>query len=338
MVSGVLSGLVNNLGDLAVLFLGAVMALQNRLTIGELIAFTILVKNVSAPINTIVGAWDTFQEALNSVERMNDVLEAKPEVTPEAEKEKRHVPTLRGHVRFDNVTFRYESDAKTNILQNIDLEVQPGQRIALVGRSGSGKSTLVKLLLGFYQPVSGKIFMDGFDLEETWLPSLRRQIGVVPQQSYLFKGRIWENISKAKPNSSRSAVIDAAKLAGAHDFIKSFPEGYDTMLEEQGANLSGGQRQRISIARAFLQKPRILILDEATSSLDNESERFVQQNIDTVFRNCTVFMIAHRLSTVRNSDRIVVIDKGNIVENGTHEELMNQRGLYYFISTQHLSL
>lgn len=338
MISGVLSGLVNNLGDVAVLFIGAVMVLKGSLTIGELIAFTVLVKSVSAPINALVGAWDTFQEALNSVERMNDVLEAKPEVTAQERKEKIEVPALHGHVKFENVTFRYEADAKTNVLQNINLEVEPGQRIAFVGRSGSGKSTLIKLLLGFYRPSSGNIYVDGFELKDIWLPSLRRQIGVVPQQSYLFKGQIWENISKAKPDASRAAVIEAAKLAGAHDFIKSFPEGYDTMLEEQGGNLSGGQRQRICIARMFMQNPHLLILDEATSALDNESERFVQQNIDTVFRDRSVFMIAHRLSTVRNSDLIVVIDKGNILEQGSHEQLMSQKGLYYFLSTQQLSL
>lgn len=338
MVSGVLSGLVNNLGDVAVLFIGAVMVLKGSLTIGELIAFTVLVKSVSAPINTLVGSWDTFQEALNSVERMNDVLESKPEVTVEEKKEKIEVPALRGHVKFENVTFRYEAEAKTNVLQNINLEVEPGQRIAFVGRSGSGKSTLIKLLLGFYRPSSGNIYVDGFELKDVWLPSLRRQIGVVPQQSYLFKGRIRENIAKANPDASRAAVIEAAKLAGAHDFITSFPEGYDTMLEEQGDNLSGGQRQRVCIARTFLQNPRLLILDEATSSLDNESERFVQQNIDTVFRDRTVFMIAHRLSTVRDSDLIVVVDKGNILEQGTHEQLIGQKGLYYFLSTQQLSL
>ena len=338
MISGVLSGLVNNLGDVAVLFIGAVMVLKGQLTIGELVAFTVLVKSVSAPINALVGAWDTFQEALNSVERMNDVLEAKPEITVEEEKEKIKIPILRGHVKFENVTFRYEPDAKNNILQNINLEVQPGQRIAFVGRSGSGKSTLIKLLLGFYPPTSGKIYVDGFDLEQIWLPSLRRQIGVVPQQSYLFKGRIWENISKAKPEASRAAVIDAAKLAGAHDFIKKLLEGYDTMLEEQGANLSGGQRQRICIARTFLQNPHLLILDEATSALDNESERFVQQSIDRVFRDRSVFMIAHRLSTIRHGDLIVVIDNGNILEQGTHEQLIGQKGLYHFLSTQQLSL
>lgn len=336
MVSSVFSGLVNHVGDVAVLFIGALMVLKGSLTIGALVAFTVLVKNVSAPINTLVGAWDTFQEALNSVERMNDVLDAEPETTDRQSRV--NVPRLRGHVKFENVTFRYEPEAKTNVLQNINLEIQPGRRVAFVGRSGSGKSTLIKLLLGFYQPTSGDIYVDGFNLKDVWPPSLRRQIGVVPQHSYLFKGRIRENIARANPNASAKAVIEAARLADAHDFITSFPDEYRSMLEEQGSNLSGGQRQRICIARMFLQQPHLLILDEATSALDNESERFIQHNIETVFQDRTVFMIAHRLSTIRNCDLIVVIDKGNVIEQGTHEQLMDQKGLYYFLNTQQLNL
>lgn len=338
MVSGVLTGLVNNLGDVAVLFAGALMVLKGGLTVGELVAFTVLVKGVSSPINQLVGSWDTFQEALNSVERMNDVLEARPEATEEEEKGKIEVPPLRGHVMFEDITFRYEHDAKTNILQNISLEVEPGQRIAFVGRSGSGKSTLIKLLLGFYPPSSGRIYIDGFDLRDVKMQGIRSQIGVVPQQSYLFKGRIRDNIAKTSPAASMREIVEAARLAGAHDFIKSFPQGYDTILEEQGANLSGGQRQRICIARMFLQHPSILVLDEATSALDNESERFVQKNIDSIFQGRSVFIIAHRLSTIRNCDRIVVIDKGNILEQGSHEELIEQKGLYFFLSTQQLNL
>lgn len=338
MISGVLSALVNNLGDVTVLFAGALMVLRGGMTIGELVAFTVLVKGVSTPINQLVGSWDTFQEALNSVERMNDVLEAPCESAEEEEKDKVKVPPLRGHVMFEDITFRYEHDAKSNVLQNISMEIKPGQRVAFVGRSGSGKSTLIKLLLGFYPPSSGKIYIDGFDLNDVKLPSLRSQIGVVPQESILFKGSIRDNIARAKPGASGTDIIEAARLASAHDFIKSFPRGYDTILEEQGSNLSGGQRQRICIARMFLQNPSLLILDEATSALDNESERFVQQNIDSVFEDRSVFIIAHRLSTIRNCDRIMVIDKGNILEQGTHEELMGKKGLYYFLSTQQLSL
>ena len=338
MFSSVLTGLVNNLGDVAVLFMAALMVLDNRLTMGELVAFTVLVHGVSAPINTLVGAWDTFQESLNSVERMNDVLEAEPEATEAQKRSRIHLPPLQGHVKFEDVTFRFEADTRTNVLQNIDLSIAPGEKIAFVGRSGSGKSTLVKLLLGFYPPTSGKIYVDGFDLTQTQLASLRRQVGVVPQQSYLFKGTVHQNIAIASPSVPRATVVEAAKRSGAHEFIAQFPNGYDTVLDTEGNNLSGGQRQRLCIARIFVQDPQMLVLDEATSALDNESERFVLQNFNTVFGDRTMIMIAHRLSTVRRCHRIVVIDRGNVLEQGSHDELMAAKGLYYYLSTEQLSL
>lgn len=334
--SNLTSGLVSNLSDAAVLFFGAVMVLQNQLSVGELVAFTVLAQSLSAPVTALVGIWDVFQETLNAVERLNDVFENKPELSIKAAKEKIKLPTLRGHVRFDNLTFRYEPNSKNNVLQNISLEVQPGQRIAFIGRSGSGKSTLIKLLLGFYTPSSGKIFIDGFDVADVWLPSLRSQIGVVPQQSYLFQGTIRENIAQGNPEASLDEIIEAAKWAAAHDFISNLPQGYDTMLEEQGSNLSGGQRQRIAIARALVRNPRILILDEATSALDNETEGFVLENINKVFCDRTIFTIAHRLSTVASADLIVVLEGGNILEQGTHEQLMTKKGFYYYLSTQQL--
>jgi ATP-binding cassette subfamily B protein len=337
MLSELGSGLVNNLSDVAVLFYGAVLVLQNRLTVGELVAFTALMKSFTAPIMALVGIWDTFQETLNAVERLNDVFETAPEVPITTDKEKITLPTLRGAVYFDNVTFRYAEESK-NVLQNITLEVRPGERIAFVGRSGSGKSTLIKLLYGFYTPSSGAIYIDGFNLQDVCISSLRQQLGLVPQQGQLFRGTMRENIAKAAPQASLSDIIEAAKLAGAHDFISRFPQGYDTLLEEGGSNLSGGQRQRITIARALLHNPRMLILDEATAALDNEAERFVQRSIDTAFGDRTVFMIAHRLSTVRHADRIVVIDHGNILEQGTHDQLMANKGLYYYLSTQQLQL
>ena len=337
MISGLASGIVNNLGNVAVLFYGAVMVMNNQLSVGELVAFQVLVNGVSAPITTLIGVWDTFQETLNAVERLNDVFETEPELTTTPDEEKITLPTLRGHVRFDNMTFRYEEMGK-NVLQNITLEVEPGQRVAFVGRSGSGKSTLVKLLLGFYPPSSGNIYIDGFDLADAWLPSIRKQIGVVPQESYLFYGTIKENISKSKPGASLSDIIEAAKLAGAHDFISGFPNGYDTWVEEGASNLSGGQRQRIAIARALLGEPRMLILDEATAALDNESERLIQHNLDNLLKDSTIFMIAHRLSTVKNANLIVVLDRGTIIEQGTHEELMANKRLYYYLATQQLSM
>jgi ATP-binding cassette subfamily B protein len=337
IISGLASQLVNHASSVAILFYGAWKVLNNQLTVGELVAFTVLVKQMTAPATKVVKSWDTLQETLNSVERLNDVLEAHPEASAMPDPEKTVLPTLRGHIRFENVTFRYEPEGR-NVLQNIDLEVRPGQKVAFVGRSGSGKSTLVKLILGFYQPNSGTILVDGFKMTDIWIPSLRRQVGVVPQESFLFRGTIRENISQAAPDAPLSEVMRAARLAAAHDFISALPAGYESELEEQASNLSGGQRQRIAIARAALQDPRVLVLDEATSALDNESERVFVSNLEEVFRGRTTFTIAHRLSTVRNADLIIVLDQGNIIERGSHEELLAQRGLYYFLSTQQLNL
>jgi len=319
------------------LFYGATLVLQGQLTIGGLVAFTILIHGALQPITKVVGAWDQLQETLNAVERLNDVYETDPEAPDEPGEELVVLESLNGHVRFEDVTFRYDPEGR-NVLQNIDLEILTGQRVAFVGRSGSGKSTLVKLLLGFYRPTTGRILVDGFDLSGVWLPSLRRQVGVVPQTSFLFHGTIRDNIAQARPDASAADVQWAATMAHAHEFIARLPNGYQTVLDEQGANLSGGQRQRVAIARAILQQPRLVLLDEATSALDNESERRVIQNFDVAFPGRTVLMIAHRLSTVRHADLIVVLDRGTIIEQGTHDELIARQGLYYFISTQQLNL
>jgi len=337
VVSGLASQLVNHSSAVAILFYGAWLVLQNRLTLGELVAFTVLGQAVSGPITKVVQSWDRLQETLNAVERLNDVYEAKPEIAAQPPANSVVLPALRGTVRFDNVTFRYGPGSK-NVLQNISLEIKPGHRIAFVGRSGSGKSTFSKLILGFYRPSSGSIHVDGFLLDSLWLPSLRRQIGVVPPDSFLFRGTIRENICRARPEAAMTEVTRAARLAAAHDFIAALPAGYETMLEEGATNLSGGQRQRISLARCLLQNPRMLILDEATSALDNETERLVMRNLAEAFSGRTILMIAHRLSTVRNADLIAVLDRGNIIETGNHDQLMAQRGMYYFLSTQQLNL
>lgn len=336
--TNIASGLVSSLSDVAILFFGALMVMGNHLTIGELVAFTTIGKSFSAPIMSLIGVWDVFQETLNAVERLNDVFETQPELNQADAKEKIQLPRVKGHICCDNLTFRYEPDSKSNILQNINLEIAPGQNIALVGRSGSGKSTFIKLLLGFLTPNSGNIYVDGFNIEDVWLPSLRQQIGVVPQQSHLFRGTIRDNIAQGKPNASLLEIVEAATLAHAHEFITHLPQGYDSIVEESGSNFSGGQRQRLTIARALIHQPQILILDEATSALDNATEQIVIDNIEAAFSDRTIITIAHRLSTVRQADLIVVLDRGNILETGTHEQLMANRNLYYHLSTQQLNL
>jgi ATP-binding cassette subfamily B protein len=284
----------------------------------------------------VVNLWDEMQEVFISVERLNDVFEAAPEETPG--KLMLILPRIQGEVRFENLTFRYSSDRERNTLQNISFETHPGQTVAIVGRSGSGKSTLVSLLQGLYYAESGRILVDGHDIRLISPQSLRSQLGVVPQECFLFSGTILENITLYRPEFSLEQVTEVAKLAEAHTFIQDMPLGYNTKVGERGSLLSGGQRQRIAIARALLGDPRILVLDEATSSLDTESERRFQHNLERLSRNRTTFIIAHRLSTVRNADIILVLDRGVMVERGTHDELMGLQGLYYHLAQQQLDL
>jgi ATP-binding cassette, subfamily B, bacterial HlyB/CyaB len=327
-------GLFNILGSTALLWFGANLVIQEQLTIGQFVAFNMLVGNVIGPVLRFVRLWDEFQEVVVSVERLNDVFEAQPE-TPRPE-QGIQLPFLQGHLGFENVTFRYNKDAETNTLQNLSFEIQPGQVIAIVGRSGSGKSTLAKLIQGLYRPDQGRILIDGYDLAQVSPVSLRRQIGVVPQECFLFSGTIRENIALFQPQYSLEQVIEVAQLAEAHAFIQEFPLGYETKVGERGANLSGGQRQRIAIARALLHNPRFLILDEATSSLDTESERRFQQNLQEVRQGRTMLIIAHRLSTVRDADQILVLDRGVLAEQGTHAELIKRKGLYAYLAQQQL--
>ena len=333
---GLLSGLINSIGGTLLLWYGATLVIQGQLTIGQYVAFNMMKGHIISPVIALVGLWDELQEVLISVERLNDVFNTKPEETKE--NAMLPLPNLQGNVRLDNVTFRYELEQERNTLQNISFEAQSGQTIAIVGRSGSGKTTLVKLLQGLYYPTSGQISIDGNDLQHVSLSSLRSQLGVVPQECFLFSGTILENITLYRSEFSLEQVIEVAKLAEAHAFIQSMPLGYNTKVGEQGTNLSGGQRQRIAIARALLGEPRILLLDEATSSLDTESERRFQQNLARLSRGRTTFIIAHRLSTVSNADSILVLDKGLLVEQGTHAELMAEKGLYYHLAQQQLEL
>jgi ATP-binding cassette, subfamily B, bacterial HlyB/CyaB len=333
---GSVGGLFSTLGSTSLLWFGANLVIQEQLTIGQFVAFNMLTGNVIGPILRFVGLWDEFQEVVVSVERLNDVFEAQPE-TPSPE-QGIQLPSIQGRLCFENVTFRYNKDAETNTLQNLSFEIQPGQVVAIVGRSGSGKSTLAKLIQGLYKPDQGRILLDDYDLAQVSPVSLRRQIGVVPQECFLFSGTIHENITLFQPQYTLEQVVEVAQLAEAHVFIQEFPLGYETKVGERGANLSGGQRQRIAIARALLHSPHLLILDEATSSLDTESERRFQENLQEVRQGRTTLVIAHRLSTVRDADQILVLDRGVLAEQGTHAELLERKGIYSYLAQQQLAL
>jgi ATP-binding cassette subfamily B protein len=330
-----ISGVINTFTSTALMWFGAWQVIQGELSVGQLVAFNMLVGNVLGPFQKLSGLWNQFQEILISVERLNDVLEAEPEEDLE-HKPRKILGKLRGHIRFENVTFRYHPESKNNVLENINLEIQPEQTVALVGRSGSGKTTLSKLILGLYPPTEGKIIIDGHDLNGLELRSLRSQVGVVDQDTFLFGDTIRENIAIAHPEATLDDIIQAAKLAGADEFIQQQPLGYETKIGEGGGMLSGGQRQRIAIARALLGNPRLLLFDEATSHLDPESERIIQNNLKTILKGRTSVIIAHRLSTVRNADLILVLDQGILVESGTHDQLIAQQGHYYYLNQQQL--
>lgn len=311
--------------------------IQNQLTIGQLVAFNMLLGQIITPFQRLTVLWNQLQEVVIAVERINDVLDAEPEEDLQYQA-RQNLPEVRGHIRFDNVTFRYHPESDTNVLENLSFEVQNGQMVALVGRSGSGKTTISKLVLGLYPPTDGKVLVDGQDITSISLRSLRQQVGVVDQDTFLFGSTIRENISLAHPGATLAEVIEAAKLAGADEFIKKLPMGYETQIGEGGGLLSGGQRQRIAIARALLGNPKLLVLDEATSHLDTESERIIQRNLNTILKGRTTLVIAHRLSTVRNADLILVLDRGVLIESGNHEQLMAKRGHYFYLNQQQLEV
>ncbi|WP_143698527.1 ATP-binding cassette domain-containing protein, partial [Xanthomonas graminis] len=308
----------------AVLFWGAKLVIEGKLSVGQLIAFNMLSGQVTAPIIRLAQLWQDFQQVGISVERLGDILNTRTEVPGS----RLALPPIRGQVTFERVTFRYRPDAP-EVLNSIELDVRPGEVIGIVGRSGSGKSTLTKLVQRLYTPERGRVLIDGQDLALADPAWLRRQLGVVLQENFLFNRSVRENIALSDPGMSLERVIDAAKMAGAHEFIVELPEGYDTKVGEQGAGLSGGQRQRIAIARALIGDPRILILDEATSALDYESEHAVMSNMRSICKGRTVLIIAHRLSTVRQANRIVVVEKGRIVESGSHSELVSRPNGHY---------
>lgn len=332
----IFSSTVETLVTTALLWFGAWQVIQNELTIGQLVAFNMLLGSVISPFRRLTVLWNQLQEVVIAVERIQDVIDTEPEEDYQ-QQTRQFLPTLRGDICFDQVTFRYHPESDVNVLENVNFTVRPGQMVALVGRSGSGKTTIAKLLLGLYKATEGRILIDGYDINSLALRSLRQQIGVVDQDTFLFGGTIRENISVGHPEATMEDVINAAQQAGAHSFIEELPMGYETQIGEGGGMLSGGQRQRVAIARALLGNPRLLILDEATSHLDAESERIIQTNFNALLRDRTTLVIAHRLSTVRNADLILVLDRGVLVESGTHDELMARRGHYFYLNQQQLA-
>ena len=325
MIAGQSATCVQKMTTVAVLWLGAYRVIDGDLSIGQLIAFNMLSAQVTGPILRLVNLWQEFQQVGISMQRLGDVLNTQPE--PSYNPNRTTLPRVVGQVRFEEVTFRYRPDGP-EVTRKMSFAVEPGQVIGIVGRSGSGKSTIAKLLQRLYVPERGRILVDGVDLAQVDPAWLRRQVGVVLQENFLFNGSVRSNIALTDPGLAMEQVIQAAKMAGAHEFILELAEGYDTLIGEHGCTLSGGQRQRIAIARALVANPRILIFDEATSALDYESESVIQRNMAQICKGRTVFIIAHRLSTVRPAHRIYVVDKGEIVEEGSHDELLRLDGFY----------
>ena len=319
------------LGTLIVWYVGGLDVIAGAMSLGTLFAFHAYLAMFYQPLRYVSPLINWASRSMTAAERLFEVIDSQPEQLDDGSL--KAMPNITGEVKFHNMTFGYESHKP--VLRDINLHVQPGEMIGLVGHSGAGKSTLINLICRFYTPDAGRLEIDGEDIKQIDLKDLRRQIGVVLQEPYLFSGTIAENIAYAHPDAAMEDIIAAAKAANAHEFIVKFPDGYDTEVGERGGSLSGGERQRISIARAILHNPRILILDEATSSVDVETEQKIQQAIDRLVQNRTTFAIAHRLSTLRNADRLFVIEKGKGVECGSHEELMETKGIYYkLVETQ----
>lgn len=318
-------------GSLIIWYVGGLDVLTGTMSIGQLVAFHAYLAMFYQPLRYVSPLINWASRSMTAAERLFEVVDSQPEQTDDGKL--KAMPNIIGEIRFHNMTFGYDSHKP--VLRDINLHVKPGEMIGLVGHSGAGKSTLINLICRFYTPDSGTLEIDGEDIKKINLKDLRRQIGVVLQEPYLFSGTIAENIAYAKPDAPMQEIITAAQAANAHDFIVKFPDGYDTEVGERGGNLSGGERQRVSIARAILHNPRILILDEATSSVDVETEKQIQEAIDRLVQNRTTFAIAHRLSTLRNADRLFVIEKGKAVECGSHHELMQKKGTYYkLVQTQ----
>ncbi len=329
--SGSIGGFIQKMIDVLILFFGAQAVLKGDFTVGQLVAFRMLSGRVSGPVLRLVQLWQEYQQASLSVQRIGDIFRAPAE--PAADTHITVMPRVKGRITFDKVRFRYRVDTP-EVIKDISFTIEPGSVIGIVGRSGSGKSTLSKLIQRLYIAENGKISIDGMDISLLNPSQLRKQIGIVLQENFMFSGTVRENISIHYPTATAEEVLHAAKVAGAHEFILELSNGYDTLIGEKGISLSGGQKQRIAIARAVIANPRILIFDEATSSLDYESESIIQNNLKDICRGRTVIIIAHRLSTLKDAEKIMVLDHGNLVEYDTPEELMKQQGLYYYLYNQ----
>lgn len=332
LVIGGFSNMLQTVVSLCILWYGGHLVMNGYFTLGQLIAFQMIAGQAMGPMTKLLTMWPTVQQTGLALERIGDILNTpiEPVLMPNIGKRSRR---LTGSIQLKDINFRYRMDTPL-VLKDINLEIQPGEKVGIVGRSGSGKSTLTNVVQFMYQPESGDILFDGLSIKEINIAWLRSQIGVVMQENYLFDSSIRDNIAISRPDASMTEIINAAKIAGAHEFILELQDGYDTKVGERGTALSGGQRQRIAIARAILSNPPVLIFDEATSALDYESERTIMHNMDAIAESRTMLIIAHRLSTVRRCDRIIVVEKGEIIESGSHDELMAQQGSYYHLYNQ----
>ena len=338
MLFGAGGSMINLLSSTVILWYGASLVMEGELSVGQLMAFNALIGNVMGPVMGLIGVWPEVQEARVALDRLNDVYDAKMEDARQRGHGMR-LKRVRGRVEFDEVFFRYGVGSdEPYVLNNINLDLEPGRKVAIVGRSGAGKTTLVKLVPRLFDPSEGRVTLDGMDVRDLDPHWLRRQVGMVMQDPFLFSGTIAENIAVGEADADMDRVLEVARMACVQDFVTEMPLGYETKVGEQGIGLSGGQRQRIAIARALYRDPGILIFDEATNALDTDSEGAIQANLDLFLENRTAMIIAHRLSTVRDADVIVVLEKGHIVDTGTHEELMDRRGLYYHMSSQQLQV
>ena len=328
-------GFFINMINFAVVIGGGFFISDGKLSLSDLVTFLLYVSNLIEPVQKLINFTEQFQNGITGFERFMDILEIEPDIVDK--KDAVELQDVKGNIRFEHVSFRY-NDANSEVFRNINLSVDAGAYVALVGSSGVGKTTMCSLIPRFYETSEGHIYIDGTDIRDIKLKSLRSNIGVVQQDVYLFTGTILDNIRYGKMDATREEIIEAAKNANAHDFIMELPDGYDTDIGQRGVKLSGGQKQRLSIARVFLKNPPILIFDEATSALDNESEKVVQESLERLAKNRTTFVIAHRLTTIRNAKDIIVLTEEGIKERGTHEQLMLKKGIYQSLYTVNQNL